>query len=62
MAGYIAEFFGYQAQDNSEKALIAAEQKRCPFLKAQCTKILSRDRAISGKNRSGDMEIPQWFM
>ena len=48
MAGYIAEFFGYQAEDNSEAALIAAEQKRCPFLKTQCTKILSRDRAISG--------------
>ena len=48
MAGYISEFFGYQAEDNSEAALVAAEQKRCPFLKAQCTKILSRDRAISG--------------
>ena len=48
MAGYISEFFGYQAEDSSEAALIAAEQKRCPFLKTQCTKILSRDRAISG--------------
>lgn len=48
MAGYISEFFGYQAEDKSEAALIAAEQKRCPFLGSQCTKILSRDRAISG--------------
>ncbi len=48
MAGYITEFFGYQATDKSEAALIAAEQKRCPFLGSQCTKILSRDRAISG--------------
>ncbi|MBQ3460964.1 MAG: hypothetical protein IJH14_09880 [Solobacterium sp.] len=48
MSGYISEFFGYQAKDNSEAALIAAEQKRCPFLGSQCTKILSRDRAIAG--------------
>ena len=26
MAGYITEFFGYQATDKSEAALIAAEQ------------------------------------
>ena len=48
MAGYISEFFGYQAEDKSETALIAAEQKRCPFIRTQCAKILSRDRAISG--------------
>ena len=48
MSGYISEFFGYQAEDKSEKALIAAEQKRCPFLLSQCTKILARDRAVSG--------------
>ena len=48
MAGYITEFFGYSATDTSEKALVAAAQKRCPFLNTQCTKILSRDRTISG--------------
>lgn len=48
MAGYITEFFGYQAKDGSEAALIAAEQKRCPFLKAQCVKLLSREKVVSG--------------
>lgn len=48
MAGYIAEFFGYCAEDNSDAALLSASRQICPFLGSQCTKILSRDRSISG--------------
>lgn len=48
MAGYISEFFGYRAEDRSEKAVAAAERQVCPFLGSQCTKVLSRDRVISG--------------
>ncbi len=48
MAGYISEFFGYRAEDNSAEAKNAAVRQICPFLDGQCTKILSRDRIISG--------------
>lgn len=48
MAGYIAEFFGYRAEDKSEQAITAATRKLCPFLGTQCTKVLSRDRIIAG--------------
>lgn len=48
MAGYIAELFGYRAEDRSEEALKAARKQICPFLGNQCTKVLSRDRIISG--------------
>lgn len=48
MAGYIAEFFGYEASDKSEKSLLAAARKVCPFTGNFCVKILSRDRIISG--------------
>lgn len=48
MAGYISEFFGYRAEDNSVEAETAAVRQTCPFLGGQCTKILSRDRVISG--------------
>lgn len=48
MAGYIAEFFGYRAEDKSEQALTVATRQICPFLGTQCTKVLSRDRIISG--------------
>ena len=48
MAGYIAEFFGYRAEDDSEESLLATAQRKCPFLDGQCTKILSRDRTIAG--------------
>lgn len=48
MAGYIAEFFGYRAEDQSEQAVTAAMRQLCPFLGTQCTKILSRDRIIAG--------------
>jgi hypothetical protein len=48
MAGYITEFFGYRAEDKSETALKAAASGICPFIGSQCTKILSRDRVVSG--------------
>lgn len=48
MSGYISEFFGYRAEDNSTGANAAAVRQICPFLGGQCTKILSRDRIISG--------------
>ena len=48
MAGYIAEFFGYRAEDNSEVSLLTAASRRCPFIESQCTKVLSRDREVSG--------------
>ena len=48
MAGYIFDFFGFKADDRSMAASMYAYQKRCPFLGSQCTKVLSRDRTISG--------------
>ena len=48
MAGFIAEFFGYRAEDKSKVALQTAAKKICPFLNRQCTKILARDRDVSG--------------
>ena len=48
MAGYITELFGYCAEDSSEIARNACTRKICPFLGGQCTKILARDRTISG--------------
>lgn len=48
MAGYVAEFFGYRAEDTSETAAVAAARHVCPFTGKQCGKILSRDRIISG--------------
>lgn len=48
MAGYIAEFFGYRAEDMSETAAVSAARQICPFTSKQCGKILSRDRVISG--------------
>jgi len=48
MAGYIAEFFGYRAEDKSDAALRATAKRICPFIGSQCTKILSRDRDIAG--------------
>lgn len=41
MAGYIAEFFGYNAADCSDTSLSAAAKMQCPFLGAPCTKTLS---------------------
>ncbi len=48
MAGYISEFFGFRAEDNSETAKGFASRQLCPILGKQCTKILSRDRIIAG--------------
>lgn len=48
MAGTISEFFGYRAEDSSPKALKAVADKKCPFLGTTCTKILGRERVISG--------------
>lgn len=48
MAGYIAEFFGYDASDNSQKSLLQAASRNCPFLHSSCTKILSRLQVPSG--------------
>ena len=48
MAGYIAEFFGYRAEDKSAKAIKAAASKNCPFLGSYCTKILARSKDIAG--------------
>lgn len=48
MSGYISEFFGYRAEDKSEQAETTAAMQLCPFIGSQCTKVLSRDRLISG--------------
>lgn len=48
MAGTISEFFGYRAEDNSDKALKAVADKKCPFFGSACTKMLGRERTISG--------------
>lgn len=48
MAGYIAEFFGYRAEDKSEAAMLAAANRMCPFTNAPCQKILARQRMPSG--------------
>jgi hypothetical protein len=48
MSGYIAEFFGYRAEDTSGTALQGAAKRHCLFLNSQCTKILSRDHDVSG--------------
>lgn len=48
MAGYISEFFGYRSSDKSADALYASARKRCPFLGGFCSKILARNKEISG--------------
>lgn len=48
MAGYIEEFFGYSASDNSEIALNSAAKRNCPFTGAPCIKLLGRERVLSG--------------
>lgn len=48
MAGTISEFFGYRAEDRSDKALKAVADRKCPFLGLPCTKMLGRERTISG--------------
>jgi hypothetical protein len=48
MSGYIAELFGYRAEDRSPTALKAAARGLCPVLGTTCTKILGRDKTPSG--------------
>lgn len=50
MSGYIAELFGYSAEDNSEIAMQNISRQVCPFLGSYCTKALGdRDnRTLSG--------------
>lgn len=48
MAGTISEFFVYRSEDRSDMALRAVADKKCPFLGTACTKVLGRDRTISG--------------
>lgn len=48
MAGYIAEFFGYNAEDHSTVAMMTAAKKQCPFTGLSCSKIMARDKLISG--------------
>ena len=48
MAGFIAEFFGYRAEDRSEAALRSRDGQLCPFLGDVCAKVLSRDGIPSG--------------
>jgi hypothetical protein len=47
MAGTIWEFFGYRADDRSDKAVAAANQQYCPYLEGPCEKRLS-DGTVSG--------------
>lgn len=48
MAGYISEFFGFNAADHSERAIQTAAKRNCPFLGSFCVKTLSRGKIISG--------------
>lgn len=50
MAGYISEFFGYRASDESEQARENMAKQICPFLSSYCTKSLgdSSSRMLSG--------------
>ena len=48
MAGYISEFFGFNASDNSKISLQTAAKRNCPFLGSFCVKTLSREKIISG--------------
>lgn len=40
MAGYISEFFGYAAEDNSDVAVRAAQERYCAILGSKCEKLL----------------------
>lgn len=48
MSGYIAEYFGYRADDTSQSAREQAATRHCPFLNEVCPKRLSRERIPSG--------------
>lgn len=38
MAGFIAEFFGFPADDNSPSSQLATARRNCPFLNSSCVK------------------------
>lgn len=50
MSGYISEFFGYRADDNSMEAQQNVARQICPFLGSFCTKALGdkNNRILSG--------------
>lgn len=48
MAGFISEFFGFNAVDTSDLSLKTAAKRKCPFLGNFCIKTLSREKIISG--------------
>ena len=48
MSGYISEFFGQRSEDNSNQAQLSVIKQLCPFTSKPCSKILARDRIISG--------------
>jgi hypothetical protein len=50
MSGFISEFFGYRAEDNSQTALKNTSKQVCPFLSSFCTKALGdkHNRTLSG--------------
>lgn len=47
MAGFIWEFFGYRADDESEDALSAAQNEQCPIISDRCEKTFN-DGVVSG--------------
>lgn len=50
MSGFISEFFGYRAEDNSTLAAQNVSRQVCPFLGSYCTKALGdrSNRTLSG--------------
>ena len=48
MAGYIADFFCYRAEDHSDLAINQALSQICPILGTVCIKRLGRSQEISG--------------
>ena len=50
MSGFISEFFGYRAEDNSALAAQNVSRQVCPFLGSYCTKALGdrSNRTLSG--------------
>lgn len=50
MSGFISEFFGYRAEDNSTLAAQNVSRQVCPFLGSYCTKALGdrTNRTLSG--------------
>lgn len=48
MVGYIAEFFGFRAEDRSQVAADHAAERRCPVLGSTCIKVLGRSGEPAG--------------